>query len=294
MKGGSLTSVAAVSCPPLAEDGLQRYLSGWVSRSELFAGLLIIPIANGVAGRVIDASRELGWGALTAGFNVSAIVWLAILASLRLVLRTDKGQIKALDLAVGAAVLCLTALPIPKLSWVALTLSSIYVSRASPAGAAMQRGSLICLALTAPMLWGPALIHAYFEPFQRVDALLVSGLTGTERLGSLVRLADGSGYLMIAQACSSFHNISLAVLAWVTASQIAGTTRSMGQLGWCLLACASVLAVNVVRISLIGLHPEYYDIIHAPPGETVANWLSIGLIAVICYFGVRRDLFARS
>jgi len=55
-----------------------------------------------------------------------------------------------------------------------------------------------------------------------------------------------------------------------------------------------VLAVNVVRISLVGLHPEFYDIIHGPPGETVANWLSIGLIAVICYFGVRRDLFARS
>jgi hypothetical protein len=258
------------------------------------AGLLIIPIANGVAGRAIEASRELGWGAVISGFNVSAIVWIAILATLRLVLRTKGGQITALDLLVGALVLCLTALPIPKLSWAALTLSSVYISRASPAGSPMQRGSVICVAMTAPMLWGPALMHTYFEPFQKIDALLVSGLIGTERLGSLVRLADGSGYLMIAQACSSFHNISLAILAWVTASQFAATPRSVGRLGWCLLACASVLTVNVVRIGLIGLHPGYYDIIHGPPGETVAYWLSIGLIAAVCYYGVGRDLFARS
>ena len=168
---------------------------------------------------MIEASRELGWQALTAGFNVSAIVWLAILASLRLVLRTGEGQIKAMRSGDWGDRLALTAVPVPKLSWVALTLSSIYISRASPAGSAMQRGSLICLALTAPMLWGPALMHAYFEPFQKLDALFVSGITGTERLGSLVRLADGSGYMMIAQACSSFHNISLAILAWVTVSQ---------------------------------------------------------------------------
>ena len=46
--------------------------------------------------RVIEASRDLGWYALTAGFNVSVIVWLAALGSLRLVLRTGGGQITAI------------------------------------------------------------------------------------------------------------------------------------------------------------------------------------------------------
>jgi exosortase/archaeosortase family protein len=294
MKVDSLVPSAAAREPLPFERDRWR-LSGWLSRGELFAGLLILPCANGLAGRAVEASRELGWHALAAGFDVSAIVWLAVLASLRLVLRTGKGKVTAIDLFVGAVVVALTAVPVPKLSWVALTLSAIYISRASPAGSAMHRGSLICLALTAPMAWGPALMHAYFEPFQRIDALFVSGITGTDRLGSLVQLADGSGYLLIAQACSSFHNISLAMLGWVTASQFVGTTLSIPQqLGWCLLAGASVLTVNVVRISLIALHPHYYHIIHGPVGENVANWLSFGLIAGVCYFGVRRDLPARS
>src|SRR3954469_25740652 len=121
MKEGSPTSAAALSVPP-AKGGLERYASGLGARSGLFAGLLLIPIANGLAGRVIEASRELGWGAIPAGFNVSAIVWLAVIASLRLVLRADGGQIKSMDLAVGAAVLCLTAVPVPKLSWAALAM----------------------------------------------------------------------------------------------------------------------------------------------------------------------------
>jgi hypothetical protein len=263
----------------------------WVSRGELFAGLLIIPCVNGLAGRVIETSRDLGWDALTAGFNVSVIAWLAALGSIRLVLRTGGGQIRLIDLVAAAAVLILTAVPVPKVSWVALTISSIYISRASLRGSATQRAALICLALTAPMLWGPALMHAYFEPFQWLDAWLISGITGTERLGNLVQLANGPGYLMIEGPCSSFHNISLAILASVTASQIVGVRpTSVGQLGWCLLACASVLAVNVIRISLIGLHPNYYDLLHGPLGSTVANWLSLGLIGLICYFGVRHDL----
>jgi exosortase/archaeosortase family protein len=226
---------------------------------------------------------------------VSAIVWLAVLASLGLVLRTGEEKVKSIDLFIGAIVLALTAMPVPKLSWVALTLASIYISRSSPAGSVMQRGSLICLALTAPMAWGPTLMHAYFEPFQRIDALFVSAITGTDRLGSLVQLADGSGYLLIAQGCSSFHNVSLAMLGWVTVSQFVGTTHSIyQQLRWCLLAGAAVLTVNVVRISLIALYPSYYDLLHGPIGETVANWISFGLIAGICYFGVRHDLAARS
>ena len=143
--GSPLAGVAAGYKPP--PERIPWRIQSRISRAELFAGLLIIPCVNGLAGRAIEAVRELGWHALTAGFNVSAIVWLAVFASLRLVLRTGEGQVKALDVVVGVAVLALTAVPVPTLSWVALTLSSIYIARACPAGSAMQRGAFICLAL---------------------------------------------------------------------------------------------------------------------------------------------------
>ena len=137
-------SIASAGCAPPTQAGGWTDRQ-WFSRGELFAALLIIPCVNGFAVRVIEASRDLGWYALIAGFNVSVIVWLAALGSLRLVLRTGGGQITAIDLAAAAVVLILTVVPVPRLSWVALTLSSIYISRASLRGSAAQRAAIICL-----------------------------------------------------------------------------------------------------------------------------------------------------
>ena len=97
---------------------------------------------------------------------------------------------------------------------------------------------------------------------------------------------DRAGLLLLSQYLSRDSRFGYA-------NQMVGVTRSVAQLGWCLLACASVLAVNVIRISLIGLHPNYYDMLHGPLGSTAANWLSLGLIGLICYLGVRRD-FSRA
>jgi len=91
--GSPLAGVAAGYKPP--SERIPWRIQSRISRAELFAGLLIIPCVNGLAGRAIEAVRELGWHALTAGFNVSAIVWFAVFASLRLVLRTGEGQVKA-------------------------------------------------------------------------------------------------------------------------------------------------------------------------------------------------------
>src|SRR3954454_17086472 len=114
MKVDSLNSLAAAAAhEPSAIERHRWRLSGWISRGQLFAGLLILPCANGLAARAIEASRELGWHALTAGFNVSAIVWLAVLASLGLVLRTSEEKVNAIDLVIGAIVVALTAVPVP-------------------------------------------------------------------------------------------------------------------------------------------------------------------------------------
>jgi exosortase/archaeosortase family protein len=301
MDGGSTFQISAASRQSPTESLVWRALSGLMSRDELFVALLIIPCVNAFAGRALETSREFGWAAISASFYVSAIVWLALLAALTLVLRPRERQslrpsasrVRIIDLIVATAVFSFAAFPSHTLSWLGLTLAAAHVSRCSPTGSPLQRGSLILLAITAPMFWGPALMHAYFEPFQKFDALLVSAMTGTERVGGMVRLADGSGYLVIAHPCSSFHNISHAMLAMVTVTQFVGSKRIAATLGWSLLACASAVTVNIARISLIGLYPAHQEITHGPIGKGIAGWVTFGLVALICYLGVRRDLFAQ-
>jgi hypothetical protein len=55
-----------------------------------------------------------------------------------------------------------------------------------------------------------------------------------------------------------------------------------------------VVAVNVTRISLMGLNDLQYQQIHNHWGDAVANTIILGLTIGFCVLGVRRELFSRA
>ena len=138
------------------------------------------------------------------------------------------------------------------------------------------------------------LFHFFANTILQIDASLVGWLLGTQRTGSLVEFADGSGQLAILRPCSSLANVSLAFLCWVTVSQLVCHKKSAYDILWCLLACASVVAVNVIRISLMGLSLLRYTEIHNQWGDAVVNTIILSLTIGVCVLGVRRELFSRA
>jgi exosortase/archaeosortase family protein len=143
------------------------------------------------------------------------------------------------------------------------------------------------------MLWGPALIEAFATPILRADAILVSTLIGTDRVGNVFSGAigaDGSPtHFAIAPPCSSLQGMSIAILACITISNTLGSSWSARNVAWGLFAAVSVLAVNVSRLSLIGLFPAYYPTIHGSPGSEIAAWLSLTLVVAISVLGIGRE-----
>ncbi len=63
---------------------------------------------------------------------------------------------------------------------------------------------------------------------------------------------------------------------------------------WCLAACSAVIVFNVTRVALIGLHPEYFELIHGTVGASIASFLDLSAIVGINLIRVRREFFARS
>ncbi len=88
-------------------------------------------------------------------------------------------------------------------------------------------------------------------------------------------------------------NVSLAFLCWVAVSQWVGHRRQPQDLMWCLLACLSVVAVNVARISIMGLSHWHYETFHYGWGATLVNAIILVLIITFTSLGVRRELFQR-
>jgi hypothetical protein len=265
-----------------------------VSRGEFFAALLILGCVNGLGSRIIQSVNLFGWAdALTDTFGISVIVWLSCIAGISIIVGDRTGEVRSADVAVGAGFLVLVILPIGALSWLAVTALCLYVL-VSTNETLLRRGAIILFATSVPMLWSRMLFQFFANRILEVDASLVGWLLGAHRTGNLVEFADGSGLLVILPSCSSLANVSLAFLCWVTISQFVCHKKSAYDMLWCLLACASVVAVNVTRISLMGLNHVQYDQIHNHWGDAVANTIILGLTIGFCVLGVRRELFSRT
>ena len=286
-----MTAVAA-SNHPTAERA--RFLGTfWQSlpRNQFFAGLYILGCASGLGGNIV---RSLSAGDWTGGIeNISAIVWFALIAGISLLFGENKDVIKRGDRAVGVIFLAFVAAPASEINWIGITGLSFYILLFARNDSMRRRAALILLALSVPMLWSPLLFAFFSKIFLDFDATLVGTLLGTSRSGNIVAFADGSGNMIVLPACSSLHNVSLAFLGWATATQWVEHKSSRWDVVWCLFACASVVAVNVVRITIMGMSQWHYHTFHYGWGATVANAVTLALIVTFTVLGVRRELFSR-
>jgi hypothetical protein len=288
-----MNSVASES--PVGMAGVEpRPASRSLSRRDFFTGLAILGCVNGLASKVIPEINRTGWtDAALSTTNISIIVWASCLSGLLLMARAPSRPARGLDFRIAGALGVLLVLPIGELNWAALSALCLYVIWSSDS-VSLRQGAIILLAATVPMLWSPMLFKMFANPILSADASLVSWLLGTARTGNVVEFMDGSGgTLVIFPACSSLANVSLAMLCWITVSRLVNHEKSFFDWLWCAAACASVVAVNVSRMALMGLGEQAYESVHSPTGNVIASAIMLTLTISICLWGVRRELFAR-
>lgn len=258
-------------------------------RGHLIALVAFAALANGMFGRLRDALTAEGLASATLStFGVSAIVWWGLLkAGMLLASNPDLDTADGRDLSVVGIASLLTLIPIDALSWVALTLLLGFgVLKPGRRDDSRESGYLIAAACTFSLFWSPKIFSILSQWILTFDAVLVGLITGTGHAGNTVPLADGSGELWIAPKCSSFASLSLVPVCWLAMSsgRRVATSRATSTV---ILASAGVVLLNGTRIGLIGLYPERYELIHGEIGSTIAGWLTLIIIAGICYRGVQ-------
>jgi hypothetical protein len=265
------------------------------------AGLFAIVSANGLLPGVIRIVGGLGWHlALLQTFGLSVIVWGAWAAACSFAWRADdQDHIGRLDVIVALIVLAMVMVPAAQLSLLTLAVLSAYVFLTSAKGSLLRRSAIIFFSICVPTLWGPLLLNFAAPTFLELDALMVGKLMGTAQTGNAVAFVHDDGGvafhgLQVWPACSSFHNISQAGLAWVALSQALGRTLRKTDIFWCGLAVASAIAVNLTRLSLMAVSLDYFEMAHSPGSIQIAGALTIALIACICMIGQRHALFTRT
>jgi hypothetical protein len=283
----------------LLNQGINRRLPihgsiRFMQRDELFAGLSIVGCVNGLGADIVASVRDNGWEtALINTFGVSAIVWFACFIGVMFILQDRQDELRVTDLVVGAVFILLVVLPIHWASWLALTVLSLYILFLTDGPSSRKRGAALLVAVTFPMAWNRVLMHFFAKPILEIDTLMVSSLLGTNQIGNMVSFADHSGYLVIFPACSSLTGVSLAILCWFTISYATQHNHSARDFLWCGLACASVILINVTRLTIMGTTGQHYEALHSEMGATMVNVITLIFVVGFCALGVRRELFSR-
>ena len=99
---------------------------GLLSWNVLFAGLALIGFVNGIAHRAISALRDDPGQAFLLTFDVSAIIWVALIVVILFLLRPPYHGVTKRDGIAASLAIAIFLAPAPQLSWLAVGVGSIF------------------------------------------------------------------------------------------------------------------------------------------------------------------------
>lgn len=137
----------------------------------------------------------------------------------------------------------------------------------------------IWLALSIYELWGKLVFKILYQSIEgaeigliyRIGHLVYPGI-GTDGASLSVR---SDWMIIVLEGCSSFHNLSLAVLVWLSILKIADQPVGRAALGALATSFGLVVAINVARILAMLPSREAYHFWHDDAGSSLVALASV-------------------
>jgi hypothetical protein len=175
----------------------------------------------------------------------------------------------------------INVVPTQRVIWIVATLAAIYVFATSAKQSYIRAAATVLLALCAQALWGPAFFSLFALDLLRGDAILVGTLLDATRSGYTwhdnIIETQGHG-IEIYGNCSSFHNVSLSILCWVTLTKLSRPNWISSDFIFGTAVCVVMIAVNVARLYVAALSYASYEYWHNGFG---AHIFQIGVSVMI-------------
>jgi hypothetical protein len=128
------------------------------------------------------------------------------------------------DFLVTTALCLLVFLPTSRMIWVAAVGIAIYLSIYNRGEPKLHAAGIVLAALSVQEFWGHIFFNLVAFPFLRAETAVVGTMIELVRAGTVWQdniITGPSGYgIVIYTGCSSFQNLSLAILCWVTVTKL--------------------------------------------------------------------------
>lgn len=292
-RGGPL-STFATTAPATGEargalDLPLRGLFLWVCAILLFNQLL------GAVGDLRSASPS-GLVVDLAGSSVFQIMaWCVIF---RLLASSDPVPLaQTRDLVIAVALCLPLLLPTTRTIKVVALGAALFCWIRGRDDPKLRSAGIVLAALAIQQYWGHIIFDLFALPLLRAETAVVGTLVEALRPGAAWQanvITAPSGFsIIVYSGCSSFHNLSLAMLCWVTVSRLRHQTWRRGDL---LVACtigAAMIACNVAELCLMSWGPNLYEYWHDGAGAGIFAAGASAMVLGLSLYGSRPAVRAR-
>jgi hypothetical protein len=258
-------------------------------RRDIFIWAAVILFCNqlfGVVKEIPGASIE---ALVTDLLAIGIFQYMAWYVVFRLLVSSDLAPAaRSRDLLVTAALCLLVFLPTSRMVWVAATGIAFYLWLCSASDLKLRAAGIVLAALSVQELWGRVLFNLVDPPVLRAEAAVVGTILEAAQPGTVWHenaIMGPSGFgIVIINSCSSFHNLSLALLCWVTFSRLQRQNWRVrdfvigGAIG------VTMILFNMARLCLMGWNIDLYHYWHNGTGaEIFAVGASLTILLMSLY-----------
>jgi hypothetical protein len=192
------------------------------------------------------------------------------------------------DLLVIAAFCLLVFLPTTRMIWVAASGIALYMCFSNAGDAKLRTAGIVLAALSVQEFWGHIFFNLITFPLLRAETAVVGTMLEAARPGTIwqdnvITGPNGFGIVIIAN-CSSFHNLSLAMLCWVTVSRLWRQDWRVRDLVIGSVIGVTMILFNVARLCLMAWNIDLYHYWHDGIGaEIFAIGASLTILLMSLY-----------
>ena len=256
----------------------------WLAFTLLCQQLFAVPASS------FDAYIGAVQSQLASKSVFAYVAWYAIFSLIADSTRTSPAR--SSDIVLAIAVIASGVLTARSAHWLAVTAGALYFMARDRDDIALRAAGAVMLALAFNGFWGPRLFEFFAYYLLQADAALVGAALSATKTGILwsetVVGATADHAIIVYGPCSSFHNISLGLLCWVTLTKLA-RPRWVARDIWVGLAIvAVVIALNASRLYLMSLSVDGFVYWHESTGAQIFAWATTLSVLAISLFGALR------
>jgi len=227
---------------------------------------------------------------LTEFVSVDAFRLLAWYAIFDLARRADAERPStARDVALAVLLCTIDIVPSDKIVWIVASAAALYFLVASANDLSLRAAAIVLGALSVNEFWARVVFKLLAFDLLRADTALVGSAmamthTGVDWHDNIITMPSGHSVEVLA-GCSSFHNLSLALLCWVVVSKLHRPQWSKRDLAVAGTACLTIITLNVARIYLMALGLDFYMFWHEGAGSQIFALGASFITLLICLYG---------